>query len=147
MSEYEVARLTFNTGVLADDMTLAEAGIVEESSIEALLDLEGGKRKRKKKVYTKPKRIPHKHKKRPKALLDYYSVEASGKIKKLKSECNKCLAGTYMADHPDRLVCGRCGYTLFRLTADGKRMPIPKQNKQAAAAPAAAAAKAPAKGK
>ena len=53
-----------------------------------------------------------------------------------------------MADHPDRLVCGRCGYTLFRLTADGKRMPIPKQNKPAVAAPvAAAAAKAPAKGK
>ena len=51
-----------------------------------------------------------------------------------------------MADHPDRLVCGRCGYTLFRLTSDGKRMPIPKQNKQAVADDSAAKA-APAKGK
>ena len=93
LAEYDVARLTFNTAALADDMTLAEAGIVDESSINALLVLDGGKRKRKKKVYTKPKRVAHKHKKRPKALLEYYSVESSGKIKKLKSECGKCLAG------------------------------------------------------
>ena len=93
LAEYDVARLTFNTSALADDMTLAEAGIVDESSINALLVLDGGKRKRKKKVYTKPKRVAHKHKKRPKALLEYYSVESSGKIKKLKSECGKCLAG------------------------------------------------------
>mmetsp|Transcript_13770 Transcript_13770/g.9749 ORF Transcript_13770/g.9749 Transcript_13770/m.9749 type:complete len:133 (-) Transcript_13770:176-574(-) len=129
-------------------MTIAEAGIVDESSIDALLVLDGGKRKRKKKVYTKPKRIPHKHKKRPKAVLEYYSVEPSGKIKKLKSESPVCKAGTYMADHPDRLVCGKSGYTLFKLTADGNRMPIPKQNKPSSAAPAAEAKKAaPAKGK
>ena len=51
-----------------------------------------------------------------------------------------------MADHPDRHVCGRCGNTLFKLTKDGKRMPIPKLNKAAAVvvskdAPAKGAAK------
>jgi len=54
-----------------------------------------------------------------------------------------------MAEHPDRYVCGRCGKTFFRLTADGKRLPIPKQNKKVEAVVAAVAAKgkAPAKKK
>lgn len=53
-----------------------------------------------------------------------------------------------MADHPDRHTCGRCGNMFYKLTKDGKRMPIPKQNKpQAAAKAEAAPAKAAAKGK
>ena len=54
-----------------------------------------------------------------------------------------------MADHPDRHTCGRCGNMFYKLTKDGKRMPIPKQNKPAVAQAAAAAPakKAPAKGK
>ena len=53
-----------------------------------------------------------------------------------------------MADHPDRHTCGRCGNMLYKLTKDGKRMPIPKINKpQAAAAKEAAPAKGGAKGK
>ena len=35
-----------------------------------------------------------------------------------------------MADHQDRHTCGRCGFMYYRLTADGKRLPIPKQNVQ-----------------
>ena len=50
-----------------------------------------------------------------------------------------------MADHPDRHTCGKCGNMFYKLTKDGKRMPIPKQNKPAVAQPTAAAA--PAKGK
>jgi hypothetical protein len=42
-----------------------------------------------------------------------------------------------MADHPDRHTCGRCGNMFYKLTKDGKRMPIPKQNKPQAAAKAA----------
>lgn len=129
------------------------------------LRLLGGKKKRKKKVYTKPKKIKHKHKKRPKALLEYFNVDNTGKISKLKIECEKCPAGkivlvlqpyelnvlgTYMADHPDRHTCGRCGNMFYKLTKEGKRMPIPKQNKPGTAAGGAAAAapaKAAAKGK
>ena len=130
-------------------MTIIEAGITEESNVNACFGLEGGKRKRKKKVYTTPKRIAHKHKKRPKALLEYFAVESSGKVKKLKQECPNCPPATYMAEHPDRYVCGRCGKTFFRLTADGKRLPIPKQNKVAVAEKVVVAAKgkAPAKKK
>ena len=44
-----------------------------------------------------------------------------------------------MADHPDRHTCGLCGLMFYKLTKDGKRLPIPKQNKPAAAAKAEAA--------
>jgi len=123
--EHSIARLVFNTTTLDDNMTINEAGLEAESNIEALLDLEGGKRKRKKKVYTKPKKIKHKHKKRPLARLDYYLVEDSGKVKPLKRESEVCEVGTYMADHPDRMTCGRTGMTYWRLTANGERLPIP----------------------
>lgn len=54
-----------------------------------------------------------------------------------------------MADHPDRHTCGKCGNMFYKLTKDGKRMPIPKQNKPqvAAATKEAAPAKGAAKGK
>jgi hypothetical protein len=54
-----------------------------------------------------------------------------------------------MADHPDRHTCGRCGNMFYKLSKDGKRMPIPKQNKPQAAAVAEKgdAKKAPAKKK
>lgn len=45
-----------------------------------------------------------------------------------------------MADHPDRHTCGKCGNMFYKLTKDGKRMPIPKQNKPGASAPVAAVA-------
>lgn len=130
-------------------MTIIEAGITEESNVNACFGLEGGKRKRKKKVYTKPKKIAHKHAKRPMALLQYYVVESNGKIKKLKHECVKCPVGTYMADHQDRHTCGKCGHMYYRLKADGSRMPIPKNNPPKAAAKEVVVAKkgAPAKKK
>lgn len=66
--------------------------------------------------------------KRPKALLEYFSVDdASGKVKRLKQESPQA-AGAYMADHPDRYTCGKTGTMFYKLTADGKRLPTPKQN-------------------
>lgn len=111
--------------------------------------LEGGKKKRKKKVFTKPKKIKHKHRKVTKAVLKYFNVDGSGKVTKLNYDCEICSAGTYMAKHPDRYHCGKCGNMLYILTKDGKRMPIPKQNKPVVAQPVAAAGgkAAPAKGK
>lgn len=143
--DYEVDRLVCGTAQLADDqMTIEESGLTCESTVHAMVDAEGGKRKRKKKVFTTPKRIPHKHRKRSKAILEYFSVEASGKVKKLKQESPYGPPCTFMAEHSDRFVCGLTGKTFYRLTSDGKRLPIPKQNKSsvvAAAAPVKAAAK------
>ena len=137
--EFAVDRLVFNTASLEETMTLEEAGLETESSIDALVALDGGKRKRKKKVYTKPKKIKHKHRKRSKALLEYYNIEGNGKIKRLKMENPHCEVATYMADHADRWTCGKTGYTVFKLTADGKRLPIPENKKPAVAQPVAAA--------
>merc|ERR1712003_536106 len=62
-------------------------------------------------------------------LLEYFTVDdASGKVKRLKQESPNA-AGAYMADHSDRYTCGRTGTMFYKLTADGKRLPIPKQNK------------------
>lgn len=49
---------------------------------------------------------------------------------------------TYMADHPDRFTCGKCGFMYYRLTADGKRLPIPENKKPQVAAKAAVETKA-----
>ena len=82
------------TAQLLDECTVEDSGLVAESNVVALMDLEGGKRKRKKKDYKgRPKKIKHKHKPRPKALLEYYNIETSGKVKKLKHECTKCEVG------------------------------------------------------
>ena len=114
---------------LDEETFLADAGIVDEGEVSVHFALDGGKKKRKKKNHTTPKKIPHKHKKRPKALLEYFSVdEGTMKVKRLKQESPNA-AGAYMADHPDRYTCGRTGTMFYKLTADGKRLPIPKQNK------------------
>ena len=69
--------------------------IYAEATINMVLRLCGGKKKRKKKIYTKPKKIGHKHKKRPKALLEYFNVDNTGKISKLKIECPRCPPGKF----------------------------------------------------
>ena len=82
-----------------------------DSTISLTLRLLGGKKKRKKKIYTKPKKIGHKHKKRPKALLEYFNVDTTGKISKLKIECEKCPAGNYSSPYWLYLLITFC---LFR---------------------------------
>ena len=52
-----------------------------------------------------------------------------------------------MADHPDRHTCGKCGNMFYKLTKDGKRLPIPKINKPQVAAKVEAVAGKGAKGK
>ena len=52
-----------------------------------MLRLRGGGKKRKKKVYTTPKKIKHKRKKTKLAVLKYYKVDADGKIERLRREC------------------------------------------------------------
>jgi ribosomal protein S27AE len=106
--------------------TVDQEGISSESNIIVHNDLDGGKRKRKKKIYTKPKKIGHKHKKRAKAALDYFQVDASGKVIELKQKTTQG-QGWFMADHQDRHVCGATGHTMWKTGPDGKRLPIPKQ--------------------
>lgn len=78
-----------------------------------VLRLRGGAKKRKKKVYTKPKKQKHKRKKVKLAVLKYYKVDENGKITRLRRECPaaECGAGIFMASHFDRQYCGKCGLT------------------------------------
>ena len=85
--DFENFELQYGIYTLKNEDFLVDCGILNEGEVSVHMSLDGGKRKRKKKVYTTPKKIPHKHKKRPKALLEYFSVDdASGKVKRLKQE-------------------------------------------------------------
>lgn len=74
--------------------------------------LRGGGKKRKKKTYTKPKKIKHVKKKMKLKILTYYEVK-DGKIK-IKKKKSPQAQGCYMAEHQDRLTCGKTGLTLVR---------------------------------
>merc|ERR1719240_1654318 len=118
---------------LEGDHQLVDCGILDEGEISVHMSLDGGKRKRKKKVHTTPKRIPHKHKKRAKALLEYFTVDdGTGKVRRLKEE-SPVKPGVYMADHQDRYTCGLSGTMYYKVDKSGNRLPPPKQNKPAAA--------------
>ncbi|UZP42792.1 hypothetical protein NXS19_010608 [Fusarium pseudograminearum] len=85
-----------------------------ESTLHLVLRLRGGMaKKRKKKVYTTPKKIKHKRKKTKLAVLKYYKVDSDGKIERLRRECpsDTCGAGVFMAAMQDRQYCGRCHLT------------------------------------
>jgi small subunit ribosomal protein S27Ae len=56
-------RIIFNGKLLADEELLSLAGVEEEATLYCLGSLLGGAKKRKKKTYTKPKKLKHKHKK------------------------------------------------------------------------------------
>merc|ERR1712100_736959 len=85
----------------------------EEATIFGTSSLEGGAKKRKKKVYTKPKKIPHKHKKVKLAVLKFYKVDGNNKVTRLRKESPVCGPGVFMATHFNRYHCGKSGVTYF----------------------------------
>merc|ERR1712032_1176008 len=83
--------------------------LTEESQIYMVVDIEGGKKKKKKKVVAKKKK-KHVHKKVKLAVLKYYKVDGD-KVVRLKQQTNY---GTFLADHANRLYCGRTHVTYVK---------------------------------
>eukprot|EP00343_Euplotes_focardii_P005535 CAMPEP_0205808326 /NCGR_PEP_ID=MMETSP0205-20121125/12247_1 /ASSEMBLY_ACC=CAM_ASM_000278 /TAXON_ID=36767 /ORGANISM="Euplotes focardii, Strain TN1" /LENGTH=152 /DNA_ID=CAMNT_0053083827 /DNA_START=94 /DNA_END=552 /DNA_ORIENTATION=+ len=117
---------------LDDSNTFGECELNNEATLTMTLRLAGGKKKKKKNVYTKPKKIAHKHETIRMRVLSYFEVDKNGKIEKLKQESPE-QAGCYLADHKDRMHCGKTGYMFYKMTKDGKRI-APVQNKAKKAA-------------
>lgn len=46
------------------------------------------------------------------AKKDYYKLEGDT-LTRTKKHCPKCGPGVFMAEHKDRVSCGKCGYTEF----------------------------------
>merc|ERR1712032_1777882 len=88
---------------------LIDSGLTEESQIYMVVDIEGGKKKKKKKVVAKKKKR-HVHKKVKLAVLKYYKVDGD-KVVRLKQQTNY---GTFLADHANRLYCGRTHVTYVK---------------------------------
>merc|ERR1711981_531356 len=108
-------RLVTGTAQLDDDEeTLENFGVVEDTNIQVLLPLLGGGRKRKKKVYTTPKKIKHKRVKVKLATLKMYKVDDNGKLERKRKECphETCGADIFMSNHKDRHYCGKCQLTM-----------------------------------
>lgn len=106
-------RVMFSGRQLEGSVTLAAAGVSDESTMYILMRLLGGAKKRKKKTYTKPKKQKHKHKKIKLAVLKFYKVDDSGKVQRLRKTCPapECGPGVFMATHFNRVYCGKCGLT------------------------------------
>merc|ERR1712100_501195 len=98
---------------LDDSLTLAACGLTDESTLFLASDLSGGGKKRKKKTYTKPKKIKHKRKKVKLAVLKFYKVDSNDKVQRLRRECphELCGPGVFMAMHFNRYYCGKCHLT------------------------------------
>merc|ERR1712003_446914 len=111
----EAGRMMANGTILDNaDATLEDFGIQAESTIQIVAPVLGGGRKRKKKVYTTPKKIKHKRTKVKLATLKLYKVDDVGKLERKRKECPAaiCGPGVFMANHKDRQYCGKCGLTI-----------------------------------
>ena len=111
----EELRLLFAGHQLEDGHVLNDYGIHSEATLHMSLRLLGAGKKRKKKVYTTPKKVKHVRRKVKLATLKYYKVDDDGTITRLRTECSSvsCGGGVFMAKHKDRLTCGRCKQTLI----------------------------------
>jgi len=105
----EEQKLIFNGKTLVEGLLL-ENGLEEESNVYMVVDIEGGAKGKKKKKDTKKRKKKHTKKKVKLAVLKYYKVEGD-KVVRLKQQTNY---GTFLADHGNRLYCGRTHVTYMK---------------------------------
>lgn len=99
--------LLYNNKSLSSGMSLIDYQMEEISNVYLVVQMNGGAKGKKKKKDTKKNKKKHKKKKVKLAILKYYKVEG-GKVVRLRQMCRVCPPGTFLAEHQDRLYCGRC---------------------------------------
>ena len=102
--------------LLNGKLLTSESKIEDNSKISLVVALEGGAKGKKKKKDTKKGKKKHHKKKVKLAVLNYYKVE-DDKVVRLKQMCKVCPPGTFIAEHEDRLYCGRC-HTVYTKVND-----------------------------
>merc|ERR1712060_355163 len=109
----EEQRVAFGGQSLEVSEHISRCGLTNEATVCITSDLDGGAKKRKKKTYTKPKKIKHKRKKVKLAVLKFYKVDSNDKVTRLRRECphELCGPGVFMAMHFNRYYCGKCHLT------------------------------------
>ena len=126
-------------GQPASDSNLSE-------SVQLIISLEGGAKGKKKKQTNKKAKKKHVHKKIKLRILQCYKVDGE-KVVRVKKMCDVCPPGTFLADHEDRLYCGRCRTAYTKEGAKDKKQ-APKKKQQKAEKPKVEETKeAPKKGK
>jgi ubiquitin-small subunit ribosomal protein S27Ae len=60
------------------------------------------------------KAAPPKRKERPDTPIYKFYELKGGKANRLRKECPRCGHGVFLAEHRDRLTCGKCGYTSYK---------------------------------
>merc|ERR1719500_1630747 len=88
--------------------------IFTDDICKAIPHLAGGGKKRKKKVFKTPKKIPHKHRKVKLPTLLHYSLTGESDVTCNRKYCENstCGQGIMMAKHFNRHSCGRCGTSI-----------------------------------
>ena len=112
-----------SNGKLLTDENLSE-------TVQLIISLEGGAKGKKKKQTTKKAKKKHVHKKEKLRILKCYKVDGE-KVVRLRRMCEVCPPGTFLAEHEDRLYCGRCRSAYTKLVDKGaqKKQPKKKQAK------------------
>ena len=114
--------------LLSNGQLLTEENLSE--TVQLIISLEGGAKGKKKKQATKKVKKKHVHKKEKLRILKCYKVDGE-KVVRLRRMCEVCPPGTFLAEHDDRLYCGRCrsAYTKLVNKEQQKKQPKKKEKK------------------
>ena len=115
-------------------------------TVQLIISLEGGAKGKKKKQTTKKTKKKHVHKKEKLRILKCYKVDGE-KVVRLRRMCEVCPPGTFLAEHDDRLYCGRCRTTYAKLADKAKTQTQKKKQPKAEKPKVEEPKEAPKKGK
>ena len=140
-----------NMGIPINEQKLLSKGqlLTEENlseTVQLVISLEGGAKGKKKKAATKKAKKKHVHKKEKLRILKCYKVDGE-KVVRLSRMCDVCPPGTFLAEHEDRLYCGRCRSTYTKLVDKEKQQKQKKKQPKAEKPEVVETKEAPKKGK